>query len=299
MTLDRTAPRETPATPGATGVLCALLFSTVLGVAAPQASPPDEFRLEHWECILSGCTVGVGTLRRDGEVTYELRSWPDTLRWPDSLRQSSDTISGFRGTLNPGAFQLVLSFRPTWIPQQNPIRRAADGYGAIVSVRFGEEWRDLDSSSIEPALIATLDSLFRHARWSVQNHRLDGKWTLELRVHRRQGTCSPPSLEGATAAAVAAISDSARLAGPWAFPEQLGVTTLGWTWLARGPTFRRGELLIRWQGDSSVHFEFDHSRTHDGGLYADGRWFGDSIVGEWEQAGYCPTPSGLFALRRR
>jgi hypothetical protein len=270
--------------------------------AADQRSEPDEFRLEHWECLFAGCRVGVGTLRRDGQATYEFRRWSDTLHWPkemlDGVRRRSDTVSGFVAVLDPAAFRTVRSIRTRWVPLDAPIRRASDGFGALVSVRVGGTWQDLDSALIESKLIRVLDSLFARARWSVQTNRMTGAWTLELRVKTLPQHCSPTELDGAGTNATVTIGDSAKLKGPWAYPEQVGFTALRWNWLKRSPAFGRGEVLISWPDDSTLSFSVDHWGTHDGGVYGQGQWFGDSVVGEWEQAGYCPTPSGSFILRR-
>jgi len=284
--------------------LLALLPQSGAYAGAQDKTVPNEFRLEHWECLLGGCRIGVGTLRRDGRVTYEFQRWPDTLHWPAEmlvgLLRRSDTVSGFVATLDSTAFRTVRNLRARWIPLETPIKRAGDGYGTVISARYGETWQDLDSSSIEPKLIRILDSLFSRARWSVQNSRLTGEWTLELRVKSlpRQH-CSPSELEGAGTTAAVTIHDWAKQSGPWGHPKQVGATTLEWKWLKRGPAFGRGEVLISWPDDSTVSFSVDHWGTHDGGMYGHGEWFGDSVVGEWEQAGHCPTPSGPFVLRRR
>ena len=133
---------------------------------------------------------------------------------------------------------------------------------------------------------------------SLRATRLIGEWTFELRVAARSRTCSPPRLEGARTQASVTIFDSVG-SGDFSGRRGLkGSTALSWDWLGRGPFAPRGRFYIRWDNDSTVSFTIDYFMTHSGGMYGWGRWFGDSIVGTWEQAGYCPTPSGPFVLRR-
>jgi hypothetical protein len=136
--------------------------------------------------------------------------------------------------------------------------------------------------------------------------RLTGEWTFELRVAARPQACSPAALEGASTQTTVIISDSSG--SFWGLSGLAGSTRLTWDWLGRAPSNREGRFNIAqprpraiptpgWTNDSVV-FTIDYVWTHDGGMYGRGRLQGDSIVGTWEQAGYCPTPSGTFVLRR-
>ena len=133
---------------------------------------------------------------------------------------------------------------------------------------------------------------------AVRASRLKGEWTFELRVAARPQACSPVPLEGAQTQTTVTISDSASTHDFWGRRGLDGSTALAWDWLGRDPHSRQGRFHITWINDSTVSFTIDYHMTHDGGMYAWGHWFGDSIVGTWEQAGYCPTPSGTFLLRR-
>jgi hypothetical protein len=134
---------------------------------------------------------------------------------------------------------------------------------------------------------------------SVHAARLRGEWTLSLRVVARASACSPSRLEGVSTQASVTISDSVTSHDDfWGRKGLRGSTSLSWDWLGRAPFSRRGRFHIVSVNDSTIHFTIDYFVTHDGGMYGRGRWVSDSIVGEWEQAGYCPTPSGTFVLRR-
>jgi hypothetical protein len=133
---------------------------------------------------------------------------------------------------------------------------------------------------------------------SLHATRLTGEWTFELRVATRPQACSPPRLEGASTQTTVTISDSIGPDDFWGRRGLRGSTTLRWDWLGRAPSPRRGRFHVTWTDDSTVSFTIDYAMTHNGGMYGWGHWFGDSIIGTWEQAGYCPTPSGPFTLRR-
>ena len=150
-------------------------------------------------------------------------------------------------------------------------------------------------SSVCASLGAQGDSV---ADSSLHAARLRGEWTFALRVAAGPQTCSPPRLEGASAQTTVTISDSIGRDGFGGRRGLKGSSKLRWDWLGRAPFPNEGRFHITWLNDSTVSFTIDYFMTHNGGMYGSGRWYGDSIVGTWEQAGYCPTPSGPFALRR-
>lgn len=134
---------------------------------------------------------------------------------------------------------------------------------------------------------------------SLHANRLKGEWTFDVRVAAKRDACSPDRLEGANTRTTVTIFDSVGADDFSGRRSLKGSTPLSWGWLGRGPmSDRQGRFRIRWADDSTVSFSIDYFMTHNGGMYGWGRWFGDSIVGNWEQAGYCPTPSGVFVLRR-
>ena len=149
-------------------------------------------------------------------------------------------------------------------------------------------------SLVGASLAFAQDPTTKHAGAAA---RLKGQWSISMVVDTNPSRCSPRAATGAHTRATIVISDSLVSRHREGGSQLLGRTDLTWDWLARKPWRQEREVLITWSSDT-IGFEIDYNGTHDGGMYGVGTWEGDSVTGWWEQAGYCPTPSGPFVLRR-